>query len=167
MLDRHLREGIVKAQAAQNAHASAAELKPAVLQKLLVQRGICPCQTVKLLGSEGLGALVQPPLHIGKLGLGAKQRGEGVDHMLDGGLLARSVLAVQERALLGEDPHGLALGQIHASLGGLVFSRDQLEQGGFARSVDPDDAQLVPLVDRKGHALQHGGRSEAQGQVGG
>ena len=90
-----------------------------------------------------------------------------MNHVLEGGLLPGAVLALLVKgSLLGQNAHGLALGQEHFALGGLVFPREQLEKGGFTAPVDTDDTQLVPLVHRERYLLQHRGGAEAQGQVG-
>ena len=168
MADGHIHEGIVKAETAQNAQATAAELEAPVGNEPLVEGGELTGQDViGLLTARGLYAFVQLALQFRKACLVTEQGGEGVVHMVEGRFVLAAILAFGGKsALLGEDPQGLALGQVHLALGGLVFSRDHFEQGGLAAAVDADDAQLVFFVQRKGDVFKYGGCAEPECQVG-
>ena len=168
MADGHIHEGIVKAETAQNAQATAAELEATVGDKALVEGGELTGQDiVGLLTARGLHALVQLALQFSKACLVTEQGGKGVVHMVKGGFVLATILAFGGKsALLGEDPQGLALGQIHLALGGLIFSRDHFEQGGLAATVDADDAQLVFFVQGKRYVFKYGGGAEPECQVG-
>ena len=168
MADGHIDQGIVKAETAQNAQATAAELETPVGNKPLVEGGELTGQDViGLLPACGLYALVELALQFSKACFVTEQGGEGVVHMVEGGFVLVAILAFGGKGtLLGEDPQGLALGQIHLALGGLVFSRDHFEQGGLAAAVDADDAQLVTLVQRKRDVFKYGGGAEPECQVG-
>ena len=168
MTDGHIHQGIVKAETAQNAQTATAELQAPIGNKALVEGRKFPCQNVVgLLSTGGFHACVQFVFQLAEACLIAEQGGKGVVHMVKGGFVLVSVLAFGGKgALLGQNAQGLALGQIHLALGGLVFSRDHFEQGGLAAAVDADDAQLVLFVQRKRDVFKYGCGAEPECQVG-
>ena len=67
--------------------------------------------------------------------------------------------------LLGEPGDAHPLPRTHGARIRRDLARDQPEQGGLARPVAPDETDPLPLLDRKGHALQQRGKAigEANG----
>jgi len=74
------------------------------------------------------------------------------DRLLD---ILQHGLVLGERRLLLEHAHGLALGQHGVAVVCPEQSGHQLEQGGLAGAVGPDDADLGPLEERQGDVVQH------------
>ena len=109
--------------------------------QLLLQRAQLLAERVGVLDAHLLGDLVVPVEQ--RLGLG--------DALLD---VLQDVLALVELGFLQEDADGVAGAQRGIAVGRLLQTRHDLQDGGLARTVRADHADLRARQEREGHVVE-------------